>query len=84
MRIFVKVKTRAKEERVEKFDPPSPKGFERAGEPHFEVSITEPPVGGRANEAVLRALAEYFDVSKSQTKIVSGFTSRQKIVEISL
>jgi uncharacterized protein (TIGR00251 family) len=49
----------------------------------FKVKLTAPPVGGAANEALIKVLAEYFDVKKSQIKIISGNTSRMKIVEIS-
>lgn len=48
----------------------------------FVVSVKEPPIQGRANEAIIRVLAEHFGVAKSQVRIVSGHTSRQKVVEI--
>jgi len=71
MRIFVKVKPAAQEESVEKID-----------EINFKVQVKEPPVEGRANAAVVKALAEYFGVSQLNVRIVSGYTSRSKIVEI--
>lgn len=71
MRISVKVKTRAKKEFVEKIN-----------DQEFVVSVKEPPVDGRANWAVCRALAEYLDVSPSGVNIISGQSSRNKIVEI--
>ena len=49
----------------------------------LRVHITAAPVDGAANDAVVRALAEHFDVPKSQIKIIRGETSRDKIVEIS-
>ena len=48
----------------------------------LRVHITAAPVDGAANDAVIRALAEYFHVPKSQIKIVRGETSRNKIVEL--
>ena len=48
----------------------------------YRVHITAAPVDGAANVAVVRALAVYFDVPKSQIKIVRGETSRDKVVEI--
>ena len=48
----------------------------------LRVHITAAPVDGAANVAVVRAIAEYFDVPKSQIKIVRGETSRDKVVEI--
>jgi len=71
MRIFVKVKPAAKEDKVEKID-----------EVNFSVQVKEPPVQGRANIAVIKALADYFSVSQFNIRIVSGFTSRSKIIEI--
>lgn len=47
----------------------------------LRVHITAAPVDGAANAAVVRILAEYFDVPKSQIKIIRGETSRNKIVE---
>ena len=49
----------------------------------FRVHITAAPVDNAANIAVIKMLAEYFDVPKSQIKIVRGDTSRTKVVEIS-
>ena len=71
MKFFLKAKPNAKEDEIEKID-----------ENHFAVSTKEPPVNGRANQAILRILADYFDVSPSQIKIISGLTSKNKIIEI--
>jgi len=67
-RMFVKAKPRSKEERVEKIDGT-----------HFIVSVKEPPVRGKANVAIAKALAERFGVSISSVKLVSGFSSREKV-----
>ena len=48
----------------------------------LRVHITAAPVDGAANDAVIRALADYFDVPKSQIKIIRGATSRNKVVEL--
>ena len=48
----------------------------------YRVHITAAPVDGAANTAVVRALADYFDVPKSQIKIIRGETSRNKVVEL--
>jgi len=71
MKIFVKVKSGAKKEKIEKVD-----------QNHFVVSVKERPIKGQANKAVIRALADYFKVPKSEVQIRSGFTFRQKIVQI--
>jgi len=49
----------------------------------LKIRLTAPPVDGAANEALIRFLAETLSVTKSQVDIVSGHTSRDKIVRIS-
>lgn len=48
----------------------------------LEVFVPEPAHEGKANTAVIKLLAEYFSVSKSAVAIISGKTSRNKIIEI--
>lgn len=48
----------------------------------YKVSVKEAPVGGQANEAIIKALAEYFDTAPSRVNLISGQTSKQKIFEI--
>ncbi|MFZ2970215.1 MAG: DUF167 domain-containing protein [Minisyncoccia bacterium] len=83
MRIFVKAKPLAREERIEKIDPPAPR-LRRAGEEHFIICVKEPPRQGRANEAIREKLAIYFQVSVSQVILKSGFSSKNKMFEIKL
>lgn len=71
MRIAVQAKPSSREERVEKVD-----------ETHYVVAVKEPPVEGRANAAIVRALAAHFSVSVSRVRIVAGHTARKKIVEM--
>lgn len=73
MKIFVKAKPLAKEEKIEKID-----------EINFIVAVKEPPKGGKANRAITKALALYFNVAPSQVRLVSGSSSRQKVFEILL
>ena len=89
MKIIVKAKTRAKIEKVERVGQPT-LGLEKMTD-HFvhvdkmvvyKVWVKEMPVAGKANEAILRALAEYFGVARAQVRLVSGQTSKQKIFEI--
>jgi uncharacterized protein (TIGR00251 family) len=46
----------------------------------WKVRVSEPPEDGRANEAVLRLLAKTLDVPRRDLEVVSGHTSREKIV----
>ncbi len=48
----------------------------------LKVRLAAPPVEGRANEALVRFLAESFGVTLKQVIIVRGETSRRKIVRI--
>lgn len=41
-------------------------------------------IDGKANEAVVRLLAEYFGVPKTRIKLVHGHASRHKVFEIPL
>jgi uncharacterized protein (TIGR00251 family) len=48
----------------------------------LKIRLTAPPVDGAANEALIRFLADTLSVPKSQVGIVSGQTSRDKIIRI--
>lgn len=48
----------------------------------LKVKLTAPPVDGKANEALVVLLAEYFSVSKNKIKLVSGMTSKNKMIEL--
>ena len=48
----------------------------------WKVRVAEPPEDGRANEAVLRLLAETLDVPRANVSLVSGHASRDKIVSL--
>ncbi len=54
----------------------------RYGEDILVVAVQAPAVDGRATKAALIALAEAFDVPMRETTLVSGTTSRSKLVEI--
>ncbi|MBI1866420.1 MAG: DUF167 domain-containing protein [Candidatus Staskawiczbacteria bacterium] len=71
MKIFVKAKPNSKEEKIEKIN-----------EQNYVVFVKEPPLQGRANNAIKNALAVYFKTGSSCVKIISGHASRNKIVEI--
>lgn len=46
----------------------------------WKVRVTAPPEDGRANEAVLRLLADALSVPRGALTLVSGHTTRDKIV----
>ena len=85
MKIIVKAKTRAKVAKVERVDQPVLDLGEKKGKTElvtYKVSVREAPINGQANEAIIEALAEYFDTAKSNINLVSGQSSKQKIFEI--
>jgi uncharacterized protein (TIGR00251 family) len=48
-----------------------------------KLSLTAPPVDGKANQAVIEFFADLFDIPRSSVTIASGETSRNKVVRIS-
>jgi len=48
----------------------------------YVVRVRAQPREGRANEAVIKLLADYFGVTRSSVRITSGLSGRNKIIEI--
>jgi uncharacterized protein YggU (UPF0235/DUF167 family) len=71
MRITVHVKLRSKKTSIVKNDDGS-----------FTVAVHTMPIDGRANEAVIRVLADFFHVPPSSIVFVSGITSKTKVFEL--
>jgi uncharacterized protein len=71
MKILVRVKPNARKNEVKPL-----------AENSYLVSVTAPPVDGKANDKVIELLAEYFDKPKRAISILRGATSKGKIVEI--
>jgi len=71
MKISVKVKPNAKQEKIEKFT-----------ESYFLVWVKEKPQEGKANKAAIKVLSEYFGVPQSWVILLKGQSSREKIFEI--
>lgn len=71
MRIYIKVSPRSSKNEVVKIS-----------EGEYKVKLTAAPVDGKANEALIKILADYFKASKSSINIVGGKTAKIKIVDI--
>ena len=71
MKIIVRVKANAKKNEVKPL-----------GENRYQVSVTAPPVDGKANEKVIEVLADFFDKPKRAITILRGETSKEKLIEI--
>jgi len=71
MRIYVKVTPRAGKNEVL-----------RVSEGEYKVKVAAVPEKGKANEKVIKLLAEYFDVPKKSIGIAGGKTARTKIIDV--
>ncbi|MCR4323294.1 MAG: DUF167 domain-containing protein [Candidatus Azambacteria bacterium] len=71
MKFFLSVKPKSSKARIE-----------QGSENELTVWVREVPEDGKANDAVVRAVAEYCDVAPSRVKILRGATGRKKVVEI--
>lgn len=49
---------------------------------HLKISLTTPPVDGRANQHLITFIAECFDVPKSRVTLIKGETGRRKVVKV--
>jgi hypothetical protein len=48
----------------------------------LKVSLTTPPIEGRANEACIEFFAKLLKVPRSSVTIASGQTSRNKVISV--
>lgn len=71
MKITVKIKPNSRKEEIRKID-----------DKNFIVAVKEPPIEGKANKALVKTMAKYFNVTSSSVQIVSGHSSKQKIIEV--
>lgn len=71
LRIWVTVKPQSKKEEMRKI-----------AEAEYIALVRAPAREGKANEATIELLADYFSVPKSSVRIIRGQTSRRKLVEI--
>ncbi len=70
MQINVKVITKAKENKIKQ---------EKDG---LKAYLTAVPEKGKANELLIKVLADYYKINKSSIKIIKGEKSRNKIIEV--
>jgi uncharacterized protein YggU (UPF0235/DUF167 family) len=70
MKLFVITKTNAKENRVKQID-----------ESHFTVLVKEAPIEGRANAAIIKALATFLNTAPSRITLRSGETAKRKVFD---
>jgi hypothetical protein len=56
--------------------------MDKTGAPFLKVYVTAPPEDGKANEALIKLLAEAIDLAKSKFQIIRGQADRQKVLLI--
>lgn len=87
MKIFIKAKAKAKENKIipppQKLWPEKETNISNQKE-WFIISVKEPPVSGKANTAITKLLAEYFKISSSNITLISGASSKNKVFEVML
>ena len=71
MKIAVRVKANARRNEVQ-----------RLAERSYLVTVSAPPVDGKANEKVIELLAEHFGKPKRCFTILRGETSKEKLIDI--
>ncbi|MBR9689584.1 MAG: DUF167 domain-containing protein [Candidatus Altiarchaeota archaeon] len=71
MKLEIKVHPRAKIEKIVEGDV-------------WEIWIQSKPDKGKANSSVILALSKHLSVPKNKIKIISGFKSRKKLVEVDI
>lgn len=71
MRIYVRVIPRSSRNEVKKI-----------GEGEYKVKLTAPPVDGKANDMLLKVLAEHLGVSRSSLTLIGGKSARTKMIDI--
>jgi uncharacterized protein YggU (UPF0235/DUF167 family) len=57
---------------------------EYQGQLTLKVAIASPPIDNKANNALVRYLADYFDLPKNTVSLLRGHTSRLKLVSFHL
>ena len=73
MKISVKVKPQAKENKVKKI-----------GLDDYVVWVKAKAIEGKANQAVIKILSEYFDIAKSKVVLIKGKRTRDKIFMVNI
>jgi uncharacterized protein (TIGR00251 family) len=71
MKISVKVKPQAREDRIE-----------RIGENKYTVWVKAKAIENKANQAAIKLLSKYFDIAKSKIVLLKGERSRDKVFNL--
>jgi len=50
----------------------------------IKVKLTAPPIDGKANDALIELLSDYYHVPKNKITIRKGLRNKNKIIEINI
>lgn len=81
-KINIQVVPGARIEQIAPSFPPPFQGGDGGGYESMKVWVKGKPVDGQANRSLIDLLSKHFGVSKSAIRIISGLTSRHKLIEI--
>ena len=70
-KIWVSVKPHAKKETIT-----------HSNNSEYQIFVHAPAEKGKANQAVIALLAQYFSVPKSAIKILRGSSARKKLIQL--
>jgi len=70
MKLSIKLHPNSSQEKIQEIEK----------EKSYEIWIKEKPIDGKANEELVKLLKKHF---KKEVKLISGFNSRRKIIEVS-
>lgn len=71
MKIRVTVKPNSKQQKIEE-----------SADRTLIIRLKSPPINGKANQELIKVLAQEYGLAKSQITIKSGLNSKNKIIEI--
>lgn len=52
------------------------------GRATFEIAVSELPIKGASNKAIIEKLSQYFSIPKTQIELIHGHKTKQKVFEI--
>lgn len=65
-----------------KVKPSKQQNIKEEADGSLTVNLKSPPLDGKANQELIKLLAERFDLPKSRITIKSGLSSKQKLIAI--
>ncbi|MBN1916117.1 DUF167 domain-containing protein [Candidatus Dojkabacteria bacterium] len=73
MNIRIKAITKSSKNSIEKVENPLY---------DYKLKVTDPPQKGKANDAIIRLLSQYFDTKPQNISIIKGMKNNIKTIEI--